>query len=100
MRMSILWFPLLAILAAGVMSIGAQAGPDELPAPPPDGATVLFDGKDLSHWVYKKDGSPAEWKLIQGAMEVHGGDIVTKEKYKDFKLHVEFWLPNLPEPVK
>ena len=30
----------------------------------PKDATVLFDGKDLSKWAYKKDGSEAKWPLV------------------------------------
>jgi hypothetical protein len=64
----------------------------------PKNATVLFDGKDLSKWQYKKDGSDAKWILVDdNAMEVHGGDIVTKDKYQDFQLHVEFMTPNMPD---
>jgi hypothetical protein len=59
---------------------------------------VLFDGKDESSWVYKKDGSEAKWPLVaDGAMEVNGGDIITKDKYQNFKLHVEFMTPNMPD---
>ena len=25
-----------------------------------------------------------------------GGDAITKQKFKDFKLHIEFWIPVLP----
>jgi hypothetical protein len=65
---------------------------------PPKDATVLFDGKDLSKWIYKKDGSPAQWKMLDdGAMEVHGGDIITRDKFRDFKLHVEFMTPSMPD---
>jgi hypothetical protein len=34
-----------------------------------------------------------------GSAEVLGGDIRTKQAYGDFKLHAEFWLPNLPADV-
>jgi hypothetical protein len=62
-------------------------------SPPPQGAVVLFDGKDLSGWV-KDSGRPAEWKVREGFMEVSGGNIRTRQKFgPDFKLHVEFWLP-------
>jgi hypothetical protein len=68
--------------------------------PAPKGAKVLFDGKSLDGWVYRKDGkTPAAWKLVSGdAMEVKGGDIHTKEKFGGkFKLHVEFRVPYLPK---
>jgi hypothetical protein len=92
-----------SVIASSALLVRAQAGPDELPAPPPKDAIVLFDGKDLSQWEQKdaKDGSKEpRWKLVQGAMEVNGGDIQTKQKFKDFKLHVEFWLPQPPENSK
>ena len=78
-----------------------DAPKDDGPVAAPKNAIVLFDGKDLSNWVYRKDGSPAQWKLLDdGVMEVNGGDIVTKQKFGDFRLHVEFWEPNTPADVK
>jgi len=67
--------------------------------PAPQGATVLFDGKNLDQWVSRKDGKSAGWTLTTGgAMQVKGGDIHTKEKYDGkFKLHVEFRVPYLPK---
>jgi rubredoxin len=69
--------------------------------PPPPGALVLFDGKNLDHWVQRKDGkSPPTWKLVEGgAVQVNGtGDIVTREKFDgSFKLHVEFRVPYVPK---
>jgi hypothetical protein len=67
--------------------------------PPPAGAVVLFDGKDLSKWE-KRNGGEVKWTLRPGGvMEgVKGhGDIVTKEKFGGaFKLHVEFRVPYEP----
>ncbi|MFH0989991.1 MAG: DUF1080 domain-containing protein [bacterium] len=73
-----------------------------LKAKPPAGAIVLFDGTSLDAWEsrdVKKKGTPAAWKLTQGAMEVMPGtgDIVTKQKFTDFRLHVEFRSPFMPE---
>jgi hypothetical protein len=67
--------------------------------PPPKDAVILFDGKNLDAWV-KTDGKgkPA-WKLTDGgAIEVAGGNIVTKETFGDsFRLHVEFRVPYMPK---
>jgi hypothetical protein len=80
--------PLIALAAAY-----ADDKKDESPSAPPQGAKVLFDGKDLSGWV-TRGGRPAAWKIEDGYVEVKGGDIMTKEKFgPDFRLHVEFWLP-------
>jgi hypothetical protein len=67
----------------------------------PSDAIVLFDGRDLSHWqsnsspITKKGGGPPEWKLENGYFEVvpGTGDLVTKEKFGDVQLHVEWSEP-------
>jgi hypothetical protein len=68
---------------------------------PPSDAIVLFDGKDLSKWVNhgKKEKAgqvlPASWKVEHGYLEVAGGtgDLVTKEKFGDIQLHIEWASP-------
>lgn len=68
---------------------------------PPSDAIVLFDGKDLSHWVQRGRGAeqgrlvPARWKVENGYVEVVGGtgDLITKEKFGDCQLHVEWAAP-------
>jgi hypothetical protein len=68
--------------------------------PPPKGAVVLFDGKDLDAWAKADDGkSKPTWKLVKGdAVQVHGGNIVTRRKFdRHFKLHVEFRVPYMPD---
>lgn len=69
-----------------------------LGAKPPDGAIVLFDGKDMSKWVTKKGGANP-WKLVDGAMEIvpGKGDVMTKDQFGDFKLHLEFCVPLMEE---
>lgn len=71
---------------------------DQPSVAPPPGAVVLFDGKGLDAWT-RRDGKPAGWKLVDGnAMQVSGGDIITKEKFDgSFKLHVEFRVPYMPK---
>lgn len=71
---------------------------EEKPVPAPEGAIMLFEGKDLAGWVHQ-DGRPATWKLLDDMMEVNvgSGDIQTLREFGDFQLHVEFWLPLMPE---
>ncbi|MFC7530924.1 family 16 glycoside hydrolase [Actinoplanes sp. GCM10030250] len=59
---------------------------------------TLFDGGQLGSFQ-NSDGSAPTWPISGGSAEVLGGDIRTKQAYGDFKLHVEFWLPNLPADV-
>src|SRR5258708_8919713 len=75
------------------------ASTQNAPGKPPSDAIVLFDGKDLSQWVAKKDGSPAKWKVESGYFEVVAktGDMRTKESFGDCQLHVEFSEPNPPK---
>ena len=74
-----------------------------LGAEPPEGAIVLFNGKNFKQWKHtkKKPGADSvQWKLLKGgAMEVvkGTGSIVTKKKFTDFKLHVEFRTPFMPD---
>jgi hypothetical protein len=60
---------------------------------------VLFDGKNLDNWTKRNGKAAATWKLVPGgAMEVKGGDIITKQRFGGkFKLHVEFRVPYMPK---
>lgn len=63
----------------------------------PDNAIVLFDGDDVENWT-TESGKPAGWKLIDGTMQIvpKSGSIMTKQSFKDFKMHVEFKTPQMP----
>jgi len=69
--------------------------PAEHPGQPPSDAIVLFDGKDLSNWVSRKDGSTARWKVENEYMEVvkETGDICTKQAFGNCHLHIEWASP-------
>ena len=102
---SIFPFCFLFIFAFALMG---QDFPPELtevwePVPPkvstdakgiPSDAMVLFDGNDLHMWQHK-DGSPATWVVEDGIMTVNpnSGGIMTKEKFGDIQLHVEWRSP-------
>jgi len=81
--------------------------PGRAPGEPPSDALVLFDGKDLSQWIVAAGrgaaagtGTPpgAGWKVENGYMEVTPGvgGLTSKERFKDFQLHVEFASPAVP----
>ena len=65
---------------------------------PPEAAVILFDGKDLSNWT-KLDGEAPAWEVADGAMTVTAGegDIVSRERFTDFLLHLEFMTPDMPD---
>jgi len=73
-----------------------------LGAKPPEGAIVLFDGKDFNKWKHpkKKEGEDkVKWELVDGAMRVkpRTGSIITRKQFTDVKLHIEFRTPFMPE---
>jgi hypothetical protein len=65
-----------------VIQPGANGGP-------PSDAMVLFDGHDMSKWVGGED-----WVVKDGVAESHKHDIVSKDKFGDMQLHLEFATPS------
>jgi hypothetical protein len=89
-----------------------------LGVPPPPGGEVLIDGtrrlldEKWTYWQGPRFSSslPIKWKLVDDPIDegkvlvssdpaADGGkygaaDIVTKKKYRDFRLHIEFMVPH------
>jgi hypothetical protein len=59
---------------------------------------VLFNGSGLDAWEARSGGA-ATWPVSGGSMESLGGDIRTKQKFGDFRLHVEWFEPSYPPEV-
>ena len=55
---------------------------------------ALFDGKSLDAWVVQMKDKPIMWKIEDGVMtnDPHGNNLVSKEKFKDFRLQAEYKL--------
>jgi hypothetical protein len=57
------------------------------------GWRLLFDGKTTAGWRgFKKDSMPAGWQVVDGALTrvAPAGDIMTRDKYRDFELTLEW----------
>jgi len=54
----------------------------------------LFNGKDLTGWRLRSDKAKGCWSVEDGAMTNSKGcvDIITEQKFQDFKLAIEFKL--------
>lgn len=66
-----------------------------VPTDIPEGAKILFDGSNLDSWTNGK-GEAAGWTLNgDGTMTVDKskGDIVTKDEFGSFQLHIEWCVP-------
>jgi hypothetical protein len=61
----------------------------------PSDAVVLFDGENMDAWVTVKDHSRAQWVVHDGVMTVNkaGGSIETKQRFKNYQLHIEWRIP-------
>lgn len=54
----------------------------------------LFNGKNLDGWKPLGDESKFRWSVKDGIMTAEpGSNIVSEKKFRDFKLHVEFRVP-------
>lgn len=62
-----------------------------LGAKPPAGALVLFDGSGTDAW------SRGRLDKAHGILNTDGSDIVSKQKFLNYTLHLEFMLPYRPE---
>lgn len=53
----------------------------------------LFNGQDLSGWVSQNPEN--QWVVENGILKSpkSGSNLLTSQKYKDFKLHIEFRIP-------
>ncbi len=63
---------------------------------PPEGAVVLFNGRDVSNW-HQRNGEPATWTVEDEVMTVAKGDAITAETFQDAYIHLEFRTPDMPE---
>ena len=71
---------------------------DGPPVPAPEGAIVLFNGKDVSDWT-GKGGGECKWEVVDGVLQGKPGtgDILSKHEFEGaYKLHVEFRVPYEP----
>jgi hypothetical protein len=53
---------------------------------------TLFNGRDLAGWRVRDTNQAGSWRVADSVMEntPHGTDIISEQKFTDFKLHVEF----------
>ncbi|MCK5407747.1 MAG: sulfatase-like hydrolase/transferase, partial [Candidatus Krumholzibacteria bacterium] len=78
-----------------------EAAKQKLNVPPP-GFTALFNGKDLTGW-HTSPQVRKHWFIEDGALksyslcENYSAGLVTKKKYKDFELMVDFKMPTITD---
>ncbi len=111
------WLTLILVLTSG-FSVPAStpatandSSESTLGLVPPDGAVILFDGSNFDAWKPfswqwinpNDDQKEIQWKLVDGeamqiAFEFNGARrkqfLCTKEKFRDYRLHLEFQLPD------
>jgi hypothetical protein len=97
-----LWLALVVFAATGALALAANSNFKILKpgTERPANAVVLFDGTHTSRWTVFNSKEPANWPVQDGAMVSTKNDIATKEKFKDFQLHVEFNEPMLGPEFK
>jgi hypothetical protein len=79
-----------------------QITPSNVPGGPPSDAIILFDGHNLDAFKSGKGligpYGPPTWHIIGNEVECDPGkgDLVTKEKFGDIQLHLEWRSPTPP----
>ncbi|HZS08874.1 MAG TPA: DUF1080 domain-containing protein [Blastocatellia bacterium] len=55
---------------------------------------ALFDGKSLDAFDAQLKNKPLSWSVVDGVMtnDVHGNNLVSKQKFQDFKIQCEYKL--------
>jgi hypothetical protein len=94
-------FALLALYYSATSALADDPKPNDstLGQKPPEGATVLFDGKTLDGWVKADGKTPAGWPAGDGIFSVGKGQgsVMTGRKFGDVQLHIEFNVPYMPD---
>ena len=100
-RASFVWSCVALLSLASLGGLAFAADPILKPGTEkPGDAKVLFDGKDASQWTVFNSKDPANWPVEDGALVSAKNDIATKDKFKDFQLHIEFNEPKLGPEFK
>ena len=71
-----------------------------MPIPTDPHVIVLFSGKPeqiAENWVRQGSDQAPNWPVKNGGMVTTSSSIATKQKFKDFQLHVEFKVPYMPD---
>ena len=80
------WATITSALLVSAFAVGGSAqGQGQ------DGWVSLFDGKSLDNFTQTGE---ANWRIEDGAIvadQGKGGHLVSKEKYKDHAIRIEFW---------
>ncbi len=94
------WYTLNAISRVAGPGFDSPVKVEPRPAAPPAGAVVLFGGKSLDRFS-RLDGSKPHWTISPGGElvvnlaggGVNEGDLITRDKFGDCFLHVEWLSP-------
>ena len=89
----------LSLVLTAALGWAAPAAPGDatLGLRPKSDAIVLLGDKGLDAWVKADGKSPADWTVEDGLATVGKGSIKTVETFGDFRLHVEFNVPYMPD---
>ncbi len=90
---------LITLQPAGAISVQTDNKPGDatLGAKPPEGAVVLYSGNRLQEWVKLDGKTAAPWPAADGVFTVGSGNIMTRKRFGNVQLHLEFNVPYMPD---
>jgi hypothetical protein len=95
-RLLLIWLVPASTAALGSEQSATPSDSTLLMKPPAD-AVILFDGKSLEGWVKVDGKTAADWPVADGILTVGHGNIMTKKRFGDIQLHLEFNVPYMPK---
>ncbi len=99
MRKMAMFLAMFVVVSVARADDAPKPNDKTLGAKPPEGAVVLFSGENLDSWARNEKGEPAEWP-VSGELFTVGagkGSIMSKEKFGDCQIHLEFAVPYMPD---
>jgi 3-keto-disaccharide hydrolase len=88
------------IIVLGLLGVAAPPAAADVAQEREEGFRPLFNGKDTTGWHLRNPRGHNSWTVQEGVLkntaggDVHGTDLVTDQKFRDFTVRYEYLVPD------